>query len=143
MRRPTIRFLGHYVEMVVAMSVGMGLALPWRLIWPGLRDHPIPDTLVMLAAMTIGMAAWMAIRRHSRAMILEMTAAMVAPFVILLAPLAAGAITAHTVATAGHTLMFLTMLAAMLLRREHYAHHRGTAPMRNRQPARFEGAGAR
>jgi hypothetical protein len=138
-----IRFVGHYVEMVVAMVVGMGLlAPPSRLIWPGLRDHPTPDTLVMLATMTIGMAAWMAIRRHSRAMILEMSAAMASPFVILLAPLATGAITAHTLTTAGHVLMFITMLAAMLLRREHYTHHHGTAPLMNRQTARFEEAGA-
>ena len=137
MRRQMIRLLGYYVETVVAMVVGMALlALPSRLIWPGLRDHPTPHALVMLASMAIGMAAWMAIRRHSRAMIVEMSAAMVAPFVILLAPLAAGAITAHTVTTAGHLLMFLTMLAAMLLRREHYTHHHGTAPLLNRRTAR-------
>lgn len=139
MRRPLIRFVGHYVEMVVAMVVGMGLlALPWRLIWPGLRGHPTLDTLVMVANMTIGMAAWMAIRRHSRPIIVEMSAAMVAPFVVLLAPLATGTITADTLMTAGHVLMFLTMLAAMLLRREHYTHHHGTAPMLNRPTDRFE-----
>ena len=57
------RFIGHYVEMVLAMFVGMGiLALPWMLIWPDLDEYPVADTLVMAANMTIGMAAWMALR---------------------------------------------------------------------------------
>ena len=139
MARQMIRFAGHYLQMVVAMFVGMGLlAVPWMLIWPGLRDHPVLDTLVMAANMTIGMAAWMAIRRHSRPMIVEMSVAMLAPFVVLLAPLATGAITADTLTTAGHVLMFLAMLAAMLLRRQDYTHHRGTEPVPNRQTDRFE-----
>lgn len=139
MKRQIFKFVGHYLEMVLAMFVGMGLlALPWMLIWPGLRDHPVPDTLVMAANMTIGMAAWMAIRRHGRRMIVEMSAAMVAPFVVLLAPLASGAITADTLMTVGHVLMFLTMLAAMLLRRPHYTHQRATAPLRSRQTDRAE-----
>lgn len=139
MTRQVIRFAGHYVEMVVAMFVGMGLlALPWMLIWPGLRDHPVLDTLVMASNMTIGMAAWMAIRRHSRPMIAEMCVAMVAPFVVLLAPLATGAISAGTLTSAGHVLMSLTMLAAMLLRRQAYTHHGRTALVRDRQSDRFE-----
>lgn len=137
MKRPILRFVGHYIEMVVAMFVGMGLlALPWMLIWPGLSAHPVLDTLVMAANMTIGMAAWMAIRGHGRRMIAEMSVAMVAPFVVLLAPLAAGAITIDSLTMAGHVLMFLTMLAAMLLRREDYAHHHGTGPVRKRQTSR-------
>ena len=64
------------------------------LVWPGLSDHPVIDTLVMAADMTIGMAAWMAFRGHARRMVVEMSAAMVAPFLLLLVPLAAGAISA-------------------------------------------------
>lgn len=78
-------------------------------------------------------------RRPCRPMIVEMSAAMVAPFVVLLAPLAAGAITADTLMTAGHVLMFTTMPAAMLLRREYYTHHHGSAPMRTRRTDRVEG----
>ena len=134
MKRQMIRFVGHYVEMVIAMFVGMGLlALPWMLIWPGLDDYPVLDILVMVANMTIGMAAWMAIRRHGRAMIVEMSVAMVAPFVVLLVPLGAGVISANTLMVAGHVLMFLTMLAAMLLRWEDYSHHHGSAPTPKRQ----------
>lgn len=143
-RRGLRRFLGHYLEMVLAMFAGMGLlALPWILIWPGLRDHPVLDTLVMAANMTIGMAAWMALRAHSRQMIVEMSVAMVAPFLLLLLPLAAGAITAGTLTMAGHTLMFLTMLAAMLLRRHDYTHHHAKSLWRSRRrrPAPVEEVG--
>jgi flagellar biosynthetic protein FliP len=129
------RFIGHYVEMVVAMFVGMGvLALPWMLLWPGLDEDPVANTLVMAANMTIGMAAWMALRGHGRQMIVEMSAAMVAPFLVLLVPYAAGAITADTLMMAGHMLMFLTMLGAMVLRREDYVNHHGR-PLRRRPSA--------
>lgn len=130
------RFIGHYVEMVVAMFVGMGvLALPWMLIWPDLDQNPVADTLVMAANMTIGMAAWMAVRGHGRRMIVEMSAAMVAPFVVLLVPYANGAVTADTVMMGGHTLMFLTMLAAMLVRRDDYVNHHGRPLRAGRLPA--------
>lgn len=127
------RFVVHYIEMVLAMLAGMGLlALPWMLIWPSLSDHVVVDTLVMAANMTIGMAAWMAVRGHARRMIVEMSAAMTAPFLVLLMPLAMGAITADTLMMAGHTLMFLTMLAAMLVRRDDYTHHHATPLWRRR-----------
>lgn len=130
------RFTLHYVEMVLAMFVGMGvLALPWMLIWPDLDEYPVADTLVMAANMTIGMAAWMALRGHGRQMIVEMSAAMVAPFLLLLVPYTAGVITADTVMMAGHMLMFLTMLAAMLLRREDYLNHHSRPLRARRRPA--------
>ena len=136
MKRQTFRFIGHYIEMVLAMFVGMGLlALPWMLIWPDLSDYPVADTLVMAANMTIGMAAWMAFRGHGRRMIVEMSAAMVAPFLVLLVPYAAGAVTADTLMMAGHTLMFFTMLAAMLVRRADYTHHHSSWPWSRRRPA--------
>lgn len=126
MKRQVLWFVGHYVEMVLAMLVGMlVLTLPWMVIWPGLSDQPVLGTAVMVANMTVGMAAWMSLRRHGTRMIVEMSAAMVAPFVVLLVPLAAGAITADALSAAGHGLMFITMLAAMLLRRDHYTRRNG------------------
>ena len=68
-------------------------------------------------------------------MIVEMSAAMVAPFLLLLVPYAAGVVTADTVMMAGHMLMFLTMLAAMLLRREDYLNHHGRPLRARRRPA--------
>ena len=115
------RFIGHYVEMVVAMFVGMGvLALPWMLIWPDLDQNPVADTSVMAANMSIGMAAWMAVRGHGRRMIVEMSAAMVAPFVVLLVPYQLGALSGDGLMMWGHALMFVTMLAAMLWRLDEY-----------------------
>ena len=139
--RPGLRrFVGHYLEMVLSMLAGMGLlAIPWMIFWPGLSDHPVIDTLVMTANMTIGMAAWMVFRGHGRRMTVEMSAAMVTPFLLLLVPLAAGAITADTLTMGGHSLMFLTMLGAMLLRRDDYTHHHGTWPWRRRVEAHVAG----
>ncbi len=130
------RLIGHYVEMVVAMFVGMGvLALPWMLLWPDLDENPVAHTLVMAANMTIGMAAWMALRGHGRRMIVEMSVAMVAPFLVLLVPYATGVVTADTLMMAGHLLMLVTMLAAMVLRRQDYMNHHGRPLRARRRPA--------
>lgn len=131
MQRSTKRFIGHYVEMVLAMFAGMGiLGGIWMVVWPGIHDHDVIHTLVMAANMTIGMAGWMAFRGHPRQLILEMSAAMVAPFVVLLVPLATGTISADTLMIGGHVLMLVTMLIAMLYRRQDYAHgHHQAAPV--------------
>lgn len=136
MQRPSSRFAGHYVEMVLAMLAGMGiLGGLWMIIWPGINDHLVIHTLQMAADMTIGMAVWMALRGHSRRMIVEMAVAMVAPFIVLIVPLAGGAITADTMMIAGHLLMLFTMLAAMLLRRHDYSHHEGRLPWQRHRTA--------
>jgi hypothetical protein len=118
--RRALRFAGHYVEMVVAMVVGMVLLMPLTpAAWAAL---PAVHALVMAADMTVGMAVWMAVRRHTARQITEMSVAMCAPFVLLLVPYGLGAITGDTLMTGGHVLMFVTMLGAMLLRRDEYAH---------------------
>jgi hypothetical protein len=118
--RRWLRFALHYLEMVIAMFVGMALLMP--LTPAAWAVSPAVHALVMAADMTIGMAVWMAVRRHGARPIAEMSVAMCAPFVLLLVPYGLGAITGDTVMLAGHVLMFLTMLAAMLLRRDEYAH---------------------
>jgi hypothetical protein len=121
--RKNLRFALHYLEMVVSMAVGMvllGAVVSW--IWPGLADHPVPDTLVMAANMTIGMALWMRIRRHSWRLIAEMSAAMVLPFLALLVPYTMGEISADALMMGGHLLMLPAMLAAMLWRHRDYRH---------------------
>jgi hypothetical protein len=119
-----LRFAAHYVEMVVSMLVGMFALGPlWSMALPGLADHPAADTLVMATNMSIGMAAWMAIRRHSWPRIAEMVAAMYAPFLVLLVPYFLGALSGHGLMMGGHALMFVAMLAAMLWRRADYYHH--------------------
>lgn len=132
------RFTGHYLEMVVSMLAGMMLLDPvWTSIFRTLPEHVLPYTLVMAANMTLGMGLWMWLRGHSWRMIGEMSAAMVAPFVLLLVPTLLGLLTGDDLMMIGHTLMFVTMLIPMLARRHHYSAPAG-GPFRwsrRRQPA--------
>jgi flagellar biosynthetic protein FliP len=114
----------HYLEMVVAMVVGMvALGPVWNLLWPGLSGHVAADVLVMATDMALGMGAWMRFRGHSWSAIAVMSAAMYLPFLVLLVPFWAGAVTGGTVMGAGHVLMFPAMALAMLWRRQEYLHH--------------------
>lgn len=137
-RRPAVRrFVGHYLEMVLAMLAGMGLLAPlWSWLLPGLADRPALDVLAMAASMVVGMGLWMRIRGHGRPMIAEMSAVMVAPFVVLLGPYAAGWLSGDALSGLGHVLMFLAMLALMLIRREHYGRPQGWAWRRPGDPRR-------
>ena len=110
------RFLRHFLEMLAAMVIGMIALEP---LWPHIDTVEL-HALVMATNMTIGMAAWMTIRRHSWPSIAEMTAAMYAPFIILFIPYWAGLITAGGLFTLGHLLMLPAMLLAMLRRRAEY-----------------------
>jgi hypothetical protein len=113
----------HYLEMVVAMLAGMIVLGPvWSLLWPGLTQLTTAHTLVMATDMAIGMGAWMRFRGHSWSAIGVMSAAMYVPFLGLLVPFWAGAITAGTLMTAGHLLMLPAMALAMLWRRQEYLH---------------------
>ena len=110
--------------MVIAMFVGMVALGPlWSHAAPALLDRGDVQALVMATNMTIGMALWMRIRRHSWPRIAEMSAAMYLPFLVLLVPHWLGVISAGTMMTVGHLLMLPAMLAAMLWRRSDYYHH--------------------
>lgn len=117
----TRRFWWHYAEMLLAMAVGMMLLAP---LWQPLGiERADLQVLTMAADMTIGMAAWMRVRRHGWRPIAEMSAAMVAPFVLLLPALWAGMLSEEGLVVLGHVLMLLAMLAAMLLRPDEYTGH--------------------
>jgi len=124
------RFGLHYVEMVVAMVVGMTVLGPvWAwggslLGWTSVLERPDVGSMVMAANMTVGMGAWMRIRGHGWRPVAEMGAAMVLPFVMLLFPLWMGVLGHGTLMSVGHLLMFLGMAVAMLLRPAEYIHHR-------------------
>ncbi|MQA01710.1 MAG: hypothetical protein GEV07_02895 [Streptosporangiales bacterium] len=127
-------FLWHYVEMVIAMAVGMLLLGP---VWDtagfllgGERLLARPDAaaLVMAADMTIGMAVWMRYRRHGWRGIAEMGAAMFLPFVVLLVPCWAGVVSGEALLMGGHMLMLPAMAVAMLLRRGEYTRRQQHAP---------------
>jgi putative intracellular protease/amidase len=117
------RFVWHYIEMVIAMILGMLLlGMVWGAVLPEITRTDV-NVLIMAADMTIGMAVWMGIRRHSRGAIAEMSLAMILPFVILLVPYWFGVLPGPLVTSIGHVLMFVLMAVAMLRRRDEYVHH--------------------
>ena len=127
-------FTRHYAEMVLAMAAGMVALHPlWTLALraagaPHLLDGAAPMTLAMATDMAVGMGAWMAVRRHGRRDIAQMTAAMYLPFAVLVPAAAAGAMSGGALMVAGHALMLAAMLAVMLRRREHYGYRRPARP---------------
>ncbi|WP_109505662.1 hypothetical protein [Nocardioides speluncae] len=121
-------FLRHYLEMLVAMAVGMAALMPlWEL---AAGDRPDAswvnraevESLVMATAMAVPMALWMRFRRHRLAPIVEMSLAMYAGFVTLFPLLWLGVLDAGGVMMIGHVLMLVLMLAAMLARYREYSH---------------------
>ena len=104
----------HYLEMLAAMAVGM-IALGH--FWSPARVDLAAAW--MATTMAIGMAVWMWHRGHSGAAIAEMTAAMYAPFLLLLIPWWAGLIPGEAVLIGGHLLMLPAMVVPLLRHPEH------------------------
>jgi flagellar biosynthetic protein FliP len=127
----TKRFVRHYVEMVVAMVLGMAvLSLPaeWALgafgsSWSDLHHNaPALMLLVMAFMMTVPMVGWMAYRGHGRRPNSEMAASMFLPTFGVIGLLWGGVVTdAMALMTIEHIVMLPSMLAAMLLRRAEYS----------------------
>jgi hypothetical protein len=122
------KFAVHFLEMVVAMAVGMVVGHP---VWMFLLDafgagwlmaNPYTGALIMATNMTVAMSAWMKYRGHRWQPIAEMGAAMYLPFLLLFVPLALGLIDDGALMLWGHVLMLPAMAAAMLLRPSEYAH---------------------
>ncbi|MGY1604454.1 hypothetical protein [Geodermatophilus sp. SYSU D00815] len=122
------KFVLHYLEMVVAMAVGMVALHP---VWSYLLDaldaswlmrDDYTGALIMATNMTVAMSAWMRFRGHGWRPIAEMGAAMYLPFLVLFVPLAFGLITAGGMMLWGHIGMLFAMGLAMALRPAEYAH---------------------
>jgi hypothetical protein len=129
-------FVRHFVEMVVAMFLGMAvLGAMVRLAlnqpgYPALLDQTEPAVLVMATNMTVGMTLLMRYRRHSWPSVAEMAGAMYLPFIVLLIPFWLGMLSGPAVMAGGHVLMLPCMFLLMLRRRREYAqdhlgHQRG------------------
>jgi hypothetical protein len=124
-------FVRHYVEMVVAMFAGMGvLGLPagWALSamgtsWSALHhDAPALMLLLMAVTMTVPMVGWMRYRGHGWQPGAEMSASMLLPTFAVLGLLWSGLLVdIGALLVIEHVAMLLSMLAAMLLRREEYS----------------------
>jgi hypothetical protein len=127
LRRPALRrFVGHYLEIVVAAVAGMVVLGPAESMllnpigWAEVVARFEAATLVMATNMTVAMAAWMRLRRHGWAATAEMAVAMYAPFLALFPPLWLGVLSATGLMVLGHVLMLFAIAAAMLRRRDEY-----------------------
>lgn len=139
--RPTTavgHFIRHYLEMIVAMIVGMVALGPlWSVAgealgWSAALERPEPMALIMATNMTIAMTAWMRYRGHGWPATLEMAAAMYVPFLLLFPPLWLGILPTSGLMIGGHVLMLPAMAGVMLLRPGEYTGHAITEPTRAR-----------
>ena len=129
------RFVRHYLEMVVAMGLGMGLLHPvWMLATAGSAEGGVLHStelmlLVMGTSMALPMAALMRYRRHGWPATLRMSAVMYLGLALPLPALWVGALGAGGVMVVGHVLMLALMLVEMLRHGEEYAgrHHEGVS----------------
>ena len=121
------RFFRHYLEMIAVMLVSMMVlsGLFWGIL--GILGHGDLRHLlgvrafVMTINMAIGMTVWMRFRRHGWATTLEMDAAMILPFVLLIGPYWAGMLSGGALMGVEHLLMLPFMYIVMLRRYDEYA----------------------
>lgn len=122
------RFLWHFLEMLLAMGVGMAvfhLLVKQIPASSGLVAVADKDTVlhkvVMDFFMTVPMLAWMILRGHGWRHSLEMGVAMLAPIALINLLCSLGLVEyVPWLTEASGPAMFLGMLAAMLYRRDHY-----------------------
>ena len=95
-------FIRHYLEMVVAMLLGMA------------------------TSMTVPMVGWMIYRGHGRRANMEMSASMFVPTFAVITLTWADVVTdTGALMTIEHVAMFVAMAAVMLLRPAEYIHRHG------------------
>src|SRR4051812_22048738 len=140
-RRSVRQFARHYLEMVVAMVLGMvvlGVPAAALLGLFGVSpselhdDAPALALLGMAVTMTVPMVGWMRYRGHGWRASNEMAASMFIPTFAVIGLLAAGTVSDFGAAMGlEHLAMLPAMLVAMLLRIDEYAgglEHRAPAP---------------
>ena len=120
----TRTFIRHYLEMLVAMFVGMAV-LGGGLALAGVDIGPVELSLLWMAfTMSVPMVAWMRYRGHGWRPSGEMTASMFIPSLAAIVLLWMGVVEDHgALMGIQHVAMFPAMLVAMLVRREEYAGH--------------------
>lgn len=130
-RARTSRFWWHFVQMILAMVVGMAvLGVPFRAILGALGYRwneaivrfPELVCVAMTFNMAVGMVVWMRIRGHGWRESAEMTAAMYAATAISLAMFWLHLISSEPLIGLMHALMLPAMFAAMWYRRDAYVH---------------------
>ena len=137
------RFIGHFLEMIVVMSLGMAVlgaafGALHDLLFGGdyagaWRDHVALAAFGMAFNMTVPMVLWMRYRGHSWERGGEMAVAMNLPVLPLLVVNAFGALSEGGVLCWQMTLMLPAMLGVMLYRKDEYtAPHRRHVPLLRR-----------
>jgi len=118
--RSTVVFVIHFLEMSIAMIVGMLLFMAV----PGVMQLPKALHLLGMAlAMTLPMIGWMRFRGHGWRHGVEMSLGMLLPWAVVLGLVAFGAaVVLPWLEHADGPAMFLGMLGVMLLRPGHYGH---------------------
>jgi hypothetical protein len=129
----TRTFIRHYVEMVVAMLLGMVvLGIPaegaLRVVDTSSSelqaDAPAVLLLGMAFVMTVPMVGWMRYRGHGWRPNAEMAASMFLPTFGVIGLMAAGMVADFmSLMTIEHVAMLPSMLVAMLLRPHEYTSH--------------------
>jgi hypothetical protein len=120
-------FVRHFVEMILAMFLGMGVfgalaTLIFIAAGSSLTDQSVGLRVTLMGVyMTIPMIAWMRYRGHSAARNLEMAASMMVPSLIVAAVAWAGALEADAALGIQHAIMIPAMLGVMLWRYDEYA----------------------
>jgi hypothetical protein len=121
-------FIRHYLEMVLAMFVGMAvLGLPLAAMGSGWHelavDKPALGFLGMATSMTVPMVGWMLFRGHGWRANAEMSAAMFVPTFAVIALVSADMVTdTGVLMTIEHVAMFAAMAGVMLARPAEYIH---------------------
>ena len=120
----TRTFIRHYLEMLLAMFLGMGV-LGGGLAAAGVEIGAVEIVLLWMAfTMSVPMVAWMRYRGHGWRPSWEMTASMFLPSFAAIALLWIGLVEDRGALIAvQHVAMLPAMLIAMLLRPEEYAGH--------------------
>jgi len=126
-------FMRHYLEMVVAMFVGMAvLGLPLYAVGTGWHELAIESPAIgflgMATSMTVPMVGWMMYRGHGRRANMEMSASMFVPTFAVITLTWADVVTdTGALMTIEHVAMFVAMAAVMLLRPAEYIHRHEVA----------------
>ena len=121
-------FIRHYLEMLIAMFVGMGVLAGVPAAAGFTVDATELALLWMAFTMSVPMVAWMRYRGHGWAPSWEMTASLFIPSFAAIALLWMGlAEDRGTLMAIQHVGMFPAMLVAMLLRRDEYSGHHHVA----------------
>jgi hypothetical protein len=132
--RPTLLFMRHAGEMLLAMVIGMmvlGGLFNLALSASGTDfdavqdDAPAITALVMAFNMALPMGLWMRFRGHSRARSVEMGTAMFAPGVFAVALMELALIEAGVVCGVECGVMIPAMIGLMLFRRKEYVPRNG------------------